>query len=257
MTLQVVADNQRVTPVAVDIATSLSELDLIPRLAAAYRLKTLPEKEARALAVRHQLVTQYTSMVVVAERADGEKALDLPQTVPVAHMLAAEWGGTALAMPAPCVVMGDSISACELYEPLFSRTSARPVPTLSDLDMPAFLRRRPEYDSIAIDDAERKRLVEALARALIAGDKLPTRFDELEKAFGVSPGVIAALRKFVALGAGTEEQVVAVFLAQLTEKHLDEGGTPYPGLDAAFVAPVKGSRKFRSLRRAMETESLL
>jgi Ca-activated chloride channel homolog len=75
------------------VATHLTDGDLLPRLAAARRISSLDEAAACDLAVRYQLATAHTSFVVVAERADGEKATDLPATVAVPHMLAAGWGG--------------------------------------------------------------------------------------------------------------------------------------------------------------------
>ena len=73
-----------------------TDAELLPRVAAARRLSTLPEDEAAALAEAHQLVSKYTSFVVVQERAEQEKAKDLPELRKVAQMLAAGWGATAL-----------------------------------------------------------------------------------------------------------------------------------------------------------------
>ena len=70
-------------------------LELLPRVAAARRLATLPEAEAAQLAEQHQLATRWTSFVVVQVRADGEKAEGLPELRKVPQMLAAGWGGVA------------------------------------------------------------------------------------------------------------------------------------------------------------------
>ena len=78
-----------------NLAAHLTDGDLLPRLAAARRLASLDEAAARDLAVKYQLATEHTSFVVVAERADGEKATDLPATVAVPHMLAAGWGAAS------------------------------------------------------------------------------------------------------------------------------------------------------------------
>ena len=45
--------------------------------------------------MQYQLASDYTSFVVVAELAEGEKADGLPATIAVKHMLAAGWGGTS------------------------------------------------------------------------------------------------------------------------------------------------------------------
>lgn len=50
-------------------------------------------KAATALAVKYQLVSDYTNYLVVHARAEGEKAVDLPRLNEVPQMLAAGWGG--------------------------------------------------------------------------------------------------------------------------------------------------------------------
>jgi len=65
----------------------------LPRLAAHARLKELDAKQAQALAVEYQLVSEYTSCVLVYQRAAGEKADATPELRKVPQMLAAGWGG--------------------------------------------------------------------------------------------------------------------------------------------------------------------
>ena len=87
----------------------------LARLAAAQQLREqdLDEQAAVALAVRHQLMTSYTAMLVVAEREEDEKPGTLPQLHQVDHMLAAGWGGTGQV---------DMLLACqETSEVLFDR----------------------------------------------------------------------------------------------------------------------------------------
>jgi hypothetical protein len=77
------------------------EGDCIPRVAAGHRLTQLAGEEAQTLAVKYQLVSEHTSMVVVAER--DEKAGQLPTVVPVPHMLVEAELRYAAACPAPAV----------------------------------------------------------------------------------------------------------------------------------------------------------
>ena len=93
--ITVVDGAEQGTVIHLSVAPHLTDGDLIPRLAAARRLSALDEAAARDLAVKYQLATEYTSFVVVAERADGEKATDLPATVAVPHMLAAAWAASS------------------------------------------------------------------------------------------------------------------------------------------------------------------
>jgi len=116
------------TTIRLPVATRLTDGDLLPRLAAARRIAALTEDEARKLAVQYQLATEYTSFVVVAERADGEKATDLPTTVAVPYMLAAGWGSSSMIGVAASVAK--SASACnflQAYDAVpSSRRAARP-----------------------------------------------------------------------------------------------------------------------------------
>ncbi len=65
----------------------------LPRMAAALRIESAGKEEALSLALRHQLLTAQTNCVIVHERAEGEKATDLPQLQKIAQMHAAGWGG--------------------------------------------------------------------------------------------------------------------------------------------------------------------
>ena len=75
--------------------------DVIHRVAAAQRIRkgTLDSSAVEALALQHQLVTQYTNYVLVVDRA-AERAKDLPAVTPVRSMLAAGWGGSAMVLGA-------------------------------------------------------------------------------------------------------------------------------------------------------------
>lgn len=68
------------------------------RLAAAQRLTLLAaegaEESATALALRYQLMSPYTSYLVVLERAEGTEAISLPALRHVPQTMAAGWGGT-------------------------------------------------------------------------------------------------------------------------------------------------------------------
>ncbi len=70
--------------------TSREDIDL-PRVAAAIRLKSMPELHAIELALNYQLLTKWTNFLVVAERE--VKAADLPNLHQLPQMLAAGWGG--------------------------------------------------------------------------------------------------------------------------------------------------------------------
>lgn len=89
-------DAQQTTQhIALQPLPSFLPADVLPRLAAAKRLETLPEAQAKALALQHQLVSIHTHFILrdVAE----VKAAGLPALRQVEHMLAAGWGGLGTA----------------------------------------------------------------------------------------------------------------------------------------------------------------
>lgn len=87
----------------------------LARLLAYQRLSRLDAAAAGAMAVRYQLICEQTAVTLVLERAEHERADQLPELRPVSQMLAAGWGGTAsadLARPAPaCAAPLDIVDA--------------------------------------------------------------------------------------------------------------------------------------------------
>lgn len=82
-------------------AGDVEAADTLSRLAASARLHSAGEDgrvgavtEATRLAIAYQLVTDKTNFLLVHERADGEKAIDMPELYKVDQMVPAGWGGT-------------------------------------------------------------------------------------------------------------------------------------------------------------------
>ncbi|MDE0026299.1 MAG: VIT and VWA domain-containing protein [Spirochaetaceae bacterium] len=76
----------------------------LARLGAARRLAAIGEKAAATeLAVRYQLVSEWTDCLVVHVRADADKAAELPNLVKVPQVLAAGWHGIGTVHDAPTV----------------------------------------------------------------------------------------------------------------------------------------------------------
>ena len=77
-------------------AATLSDL---ARIAAAQRLPAIEDEAAATdLAVRYQLLSEWTDYLVVHVRAQADKADDLPALVKVPQMLAAGWHGVGTAL---------------------------------------------------------------------------------------------------------------------------------------------------------------
>ena len=68
-------------------------LNELPRVAAHTRLSELDLEELTDLAVRYQLVTNYTSYVLVFDRETDEKSGEVPKLRKIPQVLAAGWGG--------------------------------------------------------------------------------------------------------------------------------------------------------------------
>jgi Ca-activated chloride channel family protein len=128
--------------------------DTLSRMAASVRFHSAGSTVTRGksadairLAVDYQLVTDKTNFLLVHERADGEKATDMPVLQPVDQMLPAGWGGTGS-------VMFSRSSAGGPSAPSVFRSVRRSSINLSnldnDLELPAFLRR--QVDSVEADD---------------------------------------------------------------------------------------------------------
>lgn len=204
----------------------------LARLARVRELKALTDAEAgAALAVCYQLMSPWTGYVVVAERAEDEKASELPALRKVPHMLAAGWGGTgevvccrAEARPEPRLSMdiGDiSVSPrhdleASLEPPLepeedrFPPAAAASAPRGS-LRAPFGRSRPPSVWSLSA-------LVEALNKASSLGTHgapLVATVEELE-ALGAGDAVVEMLRDLIADGRN-ERVVVVVFLHILAE----------------------------------------
>jgi Ca-activated chloride channel family protein len=209
--------------IQVPVEPRMIQGDLLPRLAAARRLERMDDEAARVLAIRYQLATPYTSFVVVAERADGEKAEDLPATIAVPHMLAAGWGGSASA-----VLRGPETMT--VHKKVWGPAS------MDVLDIPAFNRPEPAL-CMPKDQHFPVALIETLNTVK------PRSLRELG-ALGVPEKVLSDLRTLMEREGFQEEAVVEAFLALLMDRFDDH---EMAGNIRAFLA----GRQFRVLRRSM------
>lgn len=115
--------------------------------------------EAReALALQYGLLTKETSAVLVAVRADGQRATDLPIVVPVAQML-----------PEGMLVNLHRIAGASASHRM---VECREVGSMDYLDIPAFLRRSPETDSAS----DQRSLMASPKQARVA-PPTPTRIE--------------------------------------------------------------------------------
>ena len=225
------------TQVAVQIAADLTSGDLLPRLAAARRLTGLTEDAARDLAVEYQLATQHTSFVVVDERAEGEKATDLPATVAVDHMMAAGWGGSASVRSAPLNIMRSSDQ--------IDRGSA-PVACVYRSEGPDDL----NGPVVSVDRTTLTSVAESLQAAFLRREDMPRRAGPLIKDHGLPRDVGILLVEIGSAASVDHEIVVAALLAWIAD-HLD-GPNLHPDFLAVLRGAIVSQRGARTVRRALK-----
>ncbi|EIC22829.1 VIT and vWA domain-containing protein [Thiorhodovibrio frisius] len=109
-------DRQQTQCLRLEAAPDFLPADVLPRLAAARRLDSLPEAEAKALALKHQLVSAYTHFVL--RDVASEKASGLPELRQVPQMLAAGWGGLGDVCQAAAPIMECRQEMLSAREPL-------------------------------------------------------------------------------------------------------------------------------------------
>lgn len=268
--------------IACTFVDTRSHRDLLPRLAAARRLASLSREDATALAVRHQLASEYTSFVVVAARAAGEQAATLPNTIRVAQMLAAGWGGTGVAnvcfdvgaqsdaalrgldrriesceerpdivrsqqLPRDRRVSSEARASCE--DTIWKPADPEPITTPSS-GSPADDYFDPEWAGQLLNDE------------LESGLKLPRTFSDLELPLCLEDWVLERLREIASCGAWSEAELVTAFLLWIIEAAFDAGDPEdYPALDKVHARLLRDHRPshgaLTAIRRSVMNEDNL
>jgi Ca-activated chloride channel family protein len=121
------------------------------RLCGARQAETLTNDEDRlALALRYQLVTRQTSLFLVHQRAEGEKAEGLPALEQIRHMMAAGHGGFGsvsdsrlMMSAAPAVWRSSSMNEVRFLrrQPDSQDMASCSVPVLQDIAVPSLWRK--------------------------------------------------------------------------------------------------------------------
>ena len=153
-------------PTALDTAAHTA--DTLPRMVAGARLEgverlrngdpitaTVTINPAQ-LAVDYQLVSRHTNFLLVHERAEGERATDMPELHTVAQMVPAGWGGTGSIRfsrkdlgadsmaAAPVSASGPAVPSVPSVPSVWrsnTRLRSRPDADLDEFEIPAFLRK--------------------------------------------------------------------------------------------------------------------
>jgi len=130
-----------------DAAWSLSEAPTLARMVGARRLRDAGSAEAAtALALRYQLVTEHTNLLLIAEREDGDKAQGLPQPHQVPQMLAAGWHNSK---PLTSASMSRSRVLYSLQRSAHDVSLSSYIPTMAE--KPCYMRRHAIPDMLGTE----------------------------------------------------------------------------------------------------------
>ena len=157
-------------------ALGIGALRTVARVVGARRMVEAPSsEESLALALKYQLVSAQTNLILVHVRADGEKASGLPALQQIDQMLAAGWGGFGSVLESTVrysrgvVARGGAVSSqpdyASMATPSAWRTGGRTnavarVDALAsggmvDFEIPAFLRKQAvSYQASEVTPAE-------------------------------------------------------------------------------------------------------
>ena len=132
----------------------------LTKLAAAVELMSATEAQAIDLALRYQLVSEHTSLVIVHERELDNKAVGLPEPVQIKQMTSIRAprssGRIARSMSIPSYRTGDEVSALNsvhespaIWRQPRSDNADSSMESLDSLDIPAFLRKSTDDEGLA------------------------------------------------------------------------------------------------------------
>lgn len=130
------------TKLAIRHATNEEPISTLARMAASHQLALSDDRAERVkIALDYQLLTDVTSAILVAVRADGDKAGDTPDVVRVPQMMAAGWGGMVAEYCSAVVFSTSALmpAAAPLRESRLQSALSDAAPEY--LAIPAFLRR--------------------------------------------------------------------------------------------------------------------
>lgn len=205
-------------------------------LCGARQAETLSDDEARlALALRYQLVTRQTSLFLVHQRAEGEKAEGLPALEQIRHMMAAGHGGfgsvtdSSQEIPAFLRRQPEDMAPCslvlqEIAVPSIWRKPARSLGRWAD-KLRAYLDTEPDEPGLAtLDEGQQaesnhKLMLAAFEREATTPEGAQRHLDQLQA--GTTDPQLQALLDQLALIA--DDRAAAALLLDWLNSHLSSG----------------------------------
>jgi Ca-activated chloride channel family protein len=202
----------------VQVDTALVEGDTLARVAAAARMSEAEPLDRHALALKYELVSPTTNLVLVHEREALDRPKDMPALHAVAQSLPAGWGGIGKAAGGP--LRAPAVWRREQASTVLRCAQNSGVETY---DIPVFLRKQKESPAPYLYRESLRRFIDTLVPAGAErqpGDDGPITLGMLE---GSLPEPVAReLRMLVSAGL-SEEDVVRAFVAALAA-HFQSAG---------------------------------
>lgn len=206
------------------------------RLCGARQAETLSDDEARlALALRYQLVTRQTSLFLVHQRAESEKAEGLPALEQIRHMMAAGHGGfgsvtdSSQEIPAFLRRQPEDMAPCsmvlqEIAVPSIWRKPARSLGRWAD-KLRAYLDTEPDEPGLATlyegqqAESNHKLMLAAFEREATTPEGAQRHLDQLQ-ARTTDPQLQALLIELVLIAG---DRTAAALLLDWLNRHLSSG----------------------------------
>lgn len=222
----------------------------LARMAASARIAA-PEQsasEALRIAIDYQLVTPHTNFLLIHERADADKADEMPALHQVPQMVPAGWSGTGTtAQPV------NTFKAPAMFRMSGPSDTMMVAEREAPWDIPAFLRKPgalSDIDDWAHSDSYGGMTPAGLSKLLRAlpHSQWPASYDALRRT-GLGVAVVDWLELSVG-SAGDERSVIAAFLFVMA---LDE--TRAAMLDASYRMPIFSMAALRLLGRLLPSRA--
>jgi Ca-activated chloride channel family protein len=123
-----------------DGANTLSRCARFEQYSAGEQTHEIPKSKLVDIAVSYQLVTSETNFILVHERAEAEKPLEMPDSYKVPHMLAAGWGGTGSVAGSICGAPSQQGHRTRDVSHNFSASAGFNLPDNSSMSVPSVWR---------------------------------------------------------------------------------------------------------------------
>lgn len=198
-----------------EIAEQLNQVQRTVRAIDSENPEVALKAQSLDLALRYQLVTDQTNLILVHLREEGMKAEGLPSLQKIAHMQAAGWGGTGSVMGVNDVRLSRSANAM-----INACVASGPAPDYASMSTPTVWRTRDRSAAVRVDALSKGGVDDFEIPAFLRGGadkKSASKFTlpKLTKLFGMgvravdSGTVVTSLELLKAFDASSQKALAA------------------------------------------------